>query len=56
MNLHKGYKIQLVKSDCPDYFTVHIKKPCGEFVWGFEFVPSYNRGMEKAVYFIDNFT
>jgi len=34
-------------------YNVDINKQSGEFVWGYEFVNSFNCAMMKAVSFID---
>lgn len=35
------------------FFTVDVKKPCGELVYGWESKPSFNCAMMAAVDFID---
>lgn len=34
-------------------YAVDINKPCGEFIYGFDFMRSFNCAMMKAVSFID---
>jgi hypothetical protein len=46
---YKGLNISVSEG-----LTVDIKKPCGELVWGWEFVSSIGDGVMKAFSFIDN--
>ena len=48
----KGFDITIYER-LDDTYTVDVKKPCGEFVWGWENVKSFNCAMMKAVEFID---
>ena len=34
-------------------YTVDVKKPCGELLYGWEFVPSFGLAQLKAVQFIE---
>jgi hypothetical protein len=49
---YKGLDINIY-NHAAGFFTVDIKKPCGEFVWGWEFVSDFDRGRVKAIEFID---
>jgi hypothetical protein len=49
---YKGLDITIYETKHNNY-VVDVKKPCGEFVWGYEFLPSFNCAMMKAVSFID---
>ena len=49
---YKGYGISIYEIETGQYI-VDVKKPCGELVWGWEFMPSFNCAMMKAVSFID---
>lgn len=33
--------------------TVNVKQPCGEFIWGWEFVSDLDVGLRKAINFIE---
>lgn len=49
---HNGIDIRIYEMESGRY-TVDVKKPCGEFIWGWEFMNSFNCAMMKAVAFID---
>lgn len=49
---YKGFDITIYEMERGDYIA-DVKKPCGELIWGWEFMPSFNCAMMKAVSFID---
>jgi len=49
---YKGFDITIYEMADKTYI-VDVKKPCGELMYGWEFVKSFNCAMMKAVRFID---
>jgi hypothetical protein len=50
---YKGFDITIYEMLDKTYI-VDVKKPCGELLYGWEFVKSFNCAMMKAVSFIDS--
>jgi len=48
----KGFDITIYEM-LDDTYIVDVKRPCGERLYGWEFVKSFNCAMMKAVKFID---
>ena len=50
---YKGFDITIYEM-VDNTYIVDVKKPCGELLYGWEFVKSFNCAMMKAVDFIDS--
>jgi len=50
---YKGFDITIYEMEDATYIS-DVKKPCGELIYGWEFLPSFNCAMMKAVSFIDS--
>lgn len=50
---YKGFDLTIYEM-ADNTYIVDVKKPCGELIYGWEFVKSFNCAMMKAVKFIDN--
>ncbi|MEY5021393.1 MAG: hypothetical protein RJA91_967 [Pseudomonadota bacterium] len=49
---YKGIDITIYETTNSGY-TVDIKKPCGELIWGYEFEATFDEALMSAVSFID---
>lgn len=49
---YKGIDITIYETKAGHY-TVDLKKPCGELIWGWELVGTFNCALMKGVAFID---
>ncbi len=50
---YKGFDITIYEMEKGDYIA-DVKTPCGELLYGWEFLKSFNCAMMKAVSFIDS--